>query len=238
MPSETEESAGGFALVLVPNANARVQDLGRFRTGLQMETDILEASALVCRADDAWEMMPVAGKVRFAFEGNAYDAVNMEHFFGKLRCAAGRLVQNYPSIAYGVASVEDLTPVARFDLDRMVFDEILDAEALSAWAKEPIEAICPPRLPTPCDDPLVIKPLLDAEMAPVLTDPSSVMIWRLTNGQMLVGQPGAPRVCLWSIEDAGFREIIEGLPAGRLSEEVKRSIFGRAVPSSPSGPSF
>ena len=240
MLRENEEAETGHALILVPNADARVQDLGSFRSGRQMETDILEGSALVCRANSAWEMKSEDGRVRFAFEGNAYGAVNLESFYGRLRSAAGRLVQNYPSIAYGTALQQDLTPVARFDLDRMAFVEIMDAARLAEWAGEPASTICPPVVATPCDDPAVLSPLLKGETTPIITDPSSVMIWRLTNGQLLVHRPSAPSpsICLWSMDDPGFRRIFDSIPAARLVGWERQAVFGRDTEASPPGPSI
>ena len=38
-------------LILVPSEAALVQDLGPFRTGRQMETDLLRGSALACASE-------------------------------------------------------------------------------------------------------------------------------------------------------------------------------------------
>lgn len=63
---------------------------------------ILKGSGIVARQIDDGEMMKVY------FEGNAYNACNLNTLEEKIICAAGRLMTNYPTIAFVVVNATDL----------------------------------------------------------------------------------------------------------------------------------
>jgi hypothetical protein len=202
-----------------------IQDLGPFRTGRGFETDLLPHSAVLCRANHLWRPVLMGERVRFAFEGNANGAVNLVRFADRVVCAAGRLATRAPNIAYGSASLDQVRPLARYDLDRNVIVEVLDPEGLSAWAGEPAGEICPPRLPTPCDRIEEIRHLFPLVRDPIAQDPNGVLAWTLMNGQVLVRDGAGAPITLWSVEDEGFVRMARGLD---LPEARVRRLFGRS----------
>lgn len=213
-PVEFDEDRSPDAVILVPSAAARVQDLGWFLSGRLLETDIVEHSAMVARSDAEGRPLVTEGRVRFAFEGNIYNAVNLNRFAERCQCAAGRLRGRYPSISYGSARVEELTPVARMDLDRMVITEVIDKERLEAWAGEPVESICPARVATPCTDPAIYRPILEGLVSPMMASLETGYLARTINGQIFYQKDFEAPLTLWSPEDREFREMIGkiGLP--------------------------
>lgn len=198
------------ASVLVPNSNAVVQDLGPFLSGRSMLTDILPGSALICVSDGNAPLVDDEGFVFFAFEGNNNGAVNLERFHEKCLCAAGRLAHRHPSIAYGRAHRTDLQVVARYDLERYVFDEILDQNLLEEWSGESIASFLPPPIATPCSDLEIITPLFDLPMRPVWMDHSTALLWKFENGAVFVKTPEAP-VCVYSPQDDELKSIVRNL---------------------------
>jgi hypothetical protein len=180
------------AFVLVPRPEAMIQDLGAFRTGRYFETDILPRSALVAVAEGDGPAVTEDGEVLFAFEGNAIDAANLHRFYEKARSAAGRLAQGYPSISYGRALPEQLLPVARYDLERYVFTEILDQKALEEWCGEELASWMPPKIETPCEDMDVLKPIFSLPMEPALSRGRDMLMWKFTDGNILVKHGEAP----------------------------------------------
>lgn len=223
-PADFDPDRSPDALILVPGASGRVQDLGEFLSGRLFETDIVDHSALICRADASGEPVTTDGRVRFAFEGNIYGAVNLKRFAERCQCAAGRLRGKYPSISYGSARREDVTPVARMDLDRMVITEILDSALLAAWAGEPIETICPTKVATPCTEPRLYKPILDGLVSPMMASLETGYLARTINGQIFYQEsPGEP-LTLWSPEDHAFRQMIARIG---LDEADLLRIFGQ-----------
>ncbi|MFZ3585525.1 hypothetical protein ACOI1H_25960, partial [Loktanella sp. DJP18] len=165
------EPVASEALILIPKDRAIVQDLGAFRSGRLFETDLLAGSALVCHAQNGTPILNDDGKIDFAFEGNANDAVNLRKFHERAQVAAGRLASHAPSIAYGSALPEDVHVVAGFDLLRFVFTTIHDAKKIGEWSGEAVETFLPPaELVTPTEDPGAIGPLRIPEHAPTHSD--------------------------------------------------------------------
>lgn len=230
---DASEGRGGLLVALSPEA--MIQDLGAFRTGRHLETDLSPGSAVICRADPLWRPLDRDGSVLLAFEGNEIGAVNLEGFVDRAICAAGRLVNRAPSIAYGQARPEQIRPLARYDLDRHVILEVLDPEGLSAWAGEPAERICPTRLEAPCSDPALIGHLFPLARTALLSDPNGALLWPLMNGQVLLRErPGEP-VTLNDPEDPQFVRILRGL---NPDERTIRGLYGRSGwPDPADGPS-
>ncbi len=221
-PVEFSKHATPQALVLVPNEDARVQDLGGYLSGQQMLSDILPQSALICLATGTSPLVEDDGTVFFAFEGNNNHASNLERYFEKCLCAAGRLAHRHPSIAYGRARAEDLTVVASYDLDRMVFSEILNAELLEAWSGETVDSFMPPRISTPCSDLDKIAPYLALPMRHVWSDYYKSAVWKMQDGSIIAKEDDDP-ITVYSIEDAELLAVVErcGLDAQSVT-----SIYG------------
>lgn len=224
-PVTFDPSDGRAALIVALSPQAMIQDLGAFRTGRHLETDLLPGSAVICRADSFWRPLEREGSVLIAFEGNEIGAVNLGAFVDRAICAAGRLAHRAPSVAYGYARPDQLRPLARYDLDRHVILEVPDPDGLTAWAGEPAEQICPARLETPCSDPALIGHLLPLARSPLLSDPEGVILWPLVNGQVLLrAGPGDP-VTLRDPEDPDLVAILRQLDP---DERVKRALYGRS----------
>lgn len=210
------------ALILVPSPDALVQDLGPFRTGHHMETDILPRSALVCLARDRQPIVDEDGLVRFAFEGNANGAANLSHFYEKCKCAAGRLAQRAASIAYGEAPAETLTPVARFNLLSYTFTEILDLDKMEAWSGESASSYLPPAdLKTPTSDPQVTNPLCALPMRMIAQGEQGIYAWLLMDGTILTKRlPDDGPLTAWRAGDEGLVKVLEKAgvePSRRIS---------------------
>jgi hypothetical protein len=229
-PVELDETSGRGALLVGLSSEAMIQDLGAFRTGRLMETDLLPGSAVVCRADPLWRPLERDGSVLLAFEGNAIGAVNLVDFVDRAICAAGRLVTRAPSVAYGRARADQIRPLARYDLDRHVILEVLDPDGLTACAGEPADRICPPRIGTPCSDPELIRHLFPLVRSPLISDPDGALLWPLINGQVLLRErPGDP-VTLQDPEDPQFVRVLRGLDP---DERAIRGLYGRSGWSDP-----
>lgn len=220
---DASEGRGGLLVALSPEA--MIQDLGAFRTGRHLETDLLPGSAVICRADPLWRPLERDGSVLIAFEGNANGAVNLQAFVDRAICAAGRLAHREPSVAYGYARPDQIRPLARYDLDRHVILEVLDPEGLGAWAGEPTDRICPARLEAPCSDPDLIGHLFPLARSPLLSDPEGLILWPLMNGQVLLrAEPGDP-VTLRDPEDP---ELVSLLRRADPDERAVRALYGRS----------
>jgi hypothetical protein len=198
------------ALVLVPAPAAMVQDLGRFRSGFRMETDILPRSALICASRNGEPLVGEDGCVTFAFEGDAHGADNLKLFHERCMCAAGRLATRYPSMSYGRARLEDLHPVARYSLVNYTFLEILDAPSLEAWSEEPVNTYLPPRdLQTPTDDPAIVTPLCNLPSRP-MPQGRSVIGFLLADGTILTKDMAEDTpLKAWRPKDDGLDAILE-----------------------------
>lgn len=207
------------ALVVVPSAAARVQDLGRFRSGQRLETDILSGSALVCMAYGDEPLVDDRGLVRFAFEGNANGAVNLCKFYEKCLAAAGRLSRQAPSIAYGIAPRAELMPVIGFDLLRNIFTRRIDEALLETWAGEKIDSFLPSSaIRTPTHDPEVVRELCTLPMRSIVQDHEGMFVWMLMDGTFLSKDVTRDTpVIAWRPGDAGLDAMLAraGIPISR-----------------------
>jgi hypothetical protein len=223
-PTKFEEPTAE-GLVLVPTSpNALVQDLGPFLTGKRMETDLLPASALICAAKNGEPVISDDGALRFAFEGNANGADNLNRFYEKCRCAAGRLATRAPSIAYGQADPSLLKPVARFDMLKYVFTEILDKQALEDWSGESIDSYLPPKkLDTPTADPEILRQLCSLPMNSIAHRRNGVHVWGLMDGTILtMVEQDRDSLTAWRPGDDGLRDVL-ALSGIDLSEQMKHA---------------
>jgi hypothetical protein len=96
---------------------------------------IAPASAIVSSSDASGE------RVLCHYEGNLFNAQNLESYFQRLISAGGRLASNYPTAAMGEFDPTDFIVAGTFDWARQGVTQVFDADGLAAWAGEPIEAI-------------------------------------------------------------------------------------------------
>lgn len=78
------------------------------------------------------------GRVRIDFEGDKYDSASIVTFADKVLIAAGRHVENYPTVARMHVRPTDLYAVATFDGSRVQIDghgEMSDGRALYKLAE-------------------------------------------------------------------------------------------------------
>lgn len=213
-------------IIFAPKEAAMIQDLGAFWTARELQTDLLPASAVIATEGGYEQAVRENSAVRFSFEGNAYDAVNLEYFHEKCACAAYRLLNGSPSISYGAAHHSDLIPLARFDLHRSVFIEIMNPDLLEEWSGEKIKDVMPPEIKTPCQDQEELKRVFSLPMSPVCLDLNDVHIWKLLDGSLLVHSGGGGPT-LYNREDPELWGITDSLA---LDAETYRRIYG--IPSS------
>lgn len=74
-------------------------------------------------------------RVLVHFEGNRYGAENLKRFDERVEHAAGRLIQNYPTIAKASLAVTDLAAVGTYDSESRAI-LVYDSETLARWAGE------------------------------------------------------------------------------------------------------
>ena len=222
------------ALVIALTPEGMIQDLGGFRSGRQMETDIAPRSAILCRADALWAPLVENEKVQIAFEGNVIRAENLLRFNQRVRSAASRLQNFDPSIAHGQATQDQIHVLAHYDLNRKAFKEVVDGPGLSQWAGEPLEKITPPRAPSGSCDLDVVYPLINAIDGIFAQDPDGLCGWTLPNDQVLIRQAQGSRITVFDRDDPDLREILRGEPE---EAEMIRRIYGAWKISDPGAPS-
>jgi hypothetical protein len=223
-PIEARHGAESF--VLIPSAAARIQDLGPFRTGQLLETDILPGSALIASAEGYAAAMESGGPLRFTFEGNAGGAVNLHKFHERCACAAGRLSRAVPSIAYGEAMVNDLTAVARYDMQRFTFIDIIDDDLIEAWSGERMSSVLPPKIDLPCYDLAKLCGLFNLPMSPIVTRPGELVMWKFLDGNILIA-PGSDPMVMRRPDDPELYALIQ---AAELDDDQLFQIYGVDTP--------
>lgn len=82
------------------------------------------------------------------FEGNLFNAVNLQTYWERLKCAAGRLITRYPTSALQEIQPSDYTVLGYLQAEKDPFalyiKEISNPAALSNWAQENIADIMGP----------------------------------------------------------------------------------------------
>lgn len=81
------------------------------------------------------------GQVTVYFEGNLYNASNLHCLHERIKCAAGRLFQRYPTIAKAYLSVSDLVEIGAIDREYQVM--ITQPGEAERVAKEYEQSGCP-----------------------------------------------------------------------------------------------
>lgn len=117
----------------------------------QGHADILHGSAIVCRASaDGSPLLGKEGMVDIWFEGNLNGAENLNTYFEKILCAAGRLVTNYPTIARGAVRRSAVQLLAEYDLRRNFVTKVIDEAGWRRMLDHPAQTYLAP--PQPATD--------------------------------------------------------------------------------------
>lgn len=111
------------------------------RKGSHIEKTLAPGSGIVADADAARD-----GRVLCYYEGNLHGVKDMEAYAGKLKQAAGRLVQRYPTSAMAAYEVADLVRVGTYDARRWVVAAVTDPEEMARWSGETLDAVVGQRL--------------------------------------------------------------------------------------------
>lgn len=98
------------------------------RPGSALGESILPGSAVCGRLQDN-------GRVLIDYEGNRYGSMNMRTFEEKLLHAAGRHIENYPTVARAMVKSADLIAVGRYDYETKTLS-VDNRDALLGWTGE------------------------------------------------------------------------------------------------------
>lgn len=172
--------------------------------GTEAASVIAPGSAIVADADAA------GGKVDAWFEGNLNKYANVKGFHDKLKIAAGRLVQTYPTKARREFDASDLRQVATYHYPLLAVRDVTDPEALAQWAGEPIGAIVGERLPSGAADWNVAAKVAEGASPVAHGQIEGVLPFRSVAGQILLFDTRAktvevladddPRVSMFAVE--------------------------------------
>ena len=133
------------------------------------------------------------GRVTCYYEGNLYGSENLKRFRERLMVAAGRLAQRSPTVAVVSLPEDALRRVGTYDTGRWCVAEVEAADALAAWAGEPIEAIAGHRFAAGPLDPGApgVRETLE-QLTPVRRD-GLRSLWRSIAGQTIEHRPDRPQ---------------------------------------------
>lgn len=85
---------------------------------------------------------PTNGTVTIYYEGNTLGAVNLVHYEDRLKSAADRLVNKYPTSACLRVSESELHAVGEYETDDWETIGLTDPVRLAAWlGNEPLPAV-------------------------------------------------------------------------------------------------
>lgn len=89
---------------------------------------IASGSAIVGNMESA------LGRIRIDYEGNIFNFQNLRHYADRVRHAADRHVNNYPTVARAWVMLNQLRIVGEYDTDsHKVWVNDLDADKLAVW---------------------------------------------------------------------------------------------------------
>jgi hypothetical protein len=169
------------------------------------------------------------GAVLCHFEGG-HDGGEKWSYFLKMKHAAGRLIERYPTIAMAAFRVDDLVPVGTVDGERYVVTMITDEASLTAWAGESAEQVIGRRLPAGPSDWDVAAAICqpEKEARPIGSGFRNGYAWYKTQaGQVLrfsVG-PSEREVLVFEFDDANVPSLLAatGIGTRALSFVVGKS---------------
>ena len=192
-----------------------ILDLVVPRAGSALERLVLPKSAIVRGVEPD-------GRSRLDYEGNAYGWESMSGFFKRLLHAADRHAQRYPTIARHFLKASEVEAqavvVGRYDAARFAVTEVFDADALSAWAGEPMEAIVGVKLPP---GPITLEQAKAAMVHFPTWTSGSEYLYKTQAGQIVwFARDRSPAV--FEHDDPEIRSLV----CGRLSPREERLVFG------------
>ncbi|MCW3783897.1 hypothetical protein [Defluviimonas salinarum] len=177
--------------------------------------DILPGSAIVCAADaDRNPVVDTHGRVTAWFEGNAYDAVNLRDFIDRTRCAAGRMVQDYPTVAVRSVPAAEIRILADFDLERGIVTRIRDEHALAEQSGEDPARLVAPRDMRATTDREKIRAAMEIPGGRMAArDP---IAWQAGDGRVILAGSDGAGTRMYHPADRDLPEVIGGLDEADL----------------------
>jgi hypothetical protein len=105
--------------------------------GSSIELSVLPKSAIVCRTESLGRELAIC-----YYEGNLFESDSLSDFRSRLDCAAGRLIDTYPTVAMMGVSSRDVIEVGTYDEVRRFPSSITNEAAILAWSGEaPVDII-------------------------------------------------------------------------------------------------
>lgn len=182
---------------------------------------IKPGSAIICRCDgDGNPSIDDLGRVTAWYEGNIYNAVNLTAFIERVRCAAGRMTTNYPTVALLSVPAQDITVLAEFDLEREIVTRIVRQAELNDLAGEDTSLLLAgPVSNGPITDPSAIGAAVSRAGSRLVG--RSPLAWQAANGHVVLQIDG--RTVVFHPEDPALRGVLHQHP-----EPVQRKLLGPA----------
>lgn len=180
---------------------------------------IAPGSAIICQAGADGLPFVRNGNVTVWYEGNTNGAVNLTHFIERARCAAGRMMHAYPTVAMMHVHPSELRVLADFDPVRGIVTGIMDFGNLSRQAGEDVSRLLPPETPPGGTDD-------GAEIGKAAALPAGRMlqvqpyVWQVSDGRIIIG-PGDGEMRMYGPDDPVLMSA-----ADTLDEVTQRIISG------------
>lgn len=192
------------------------------RAGGVAEQTVAPGSAIVGRA------LPGKELIDCWYEGSA----DLTAYVQRLYHAAGRMRENYPTIARSAFPKDSVVAVGSYDLDRLVVVEVSDTDALCAWAGEAVEDITGIELPVGRIDWQDAFASLEREGKRPIQLSSTEFLYRLLSGQILHLDAIRRTAFVFTHDDPHLHSMIAQNP--RISAVQRRLLCGTEDAAAPS----
>lgn len=190
--------------------------------------ELAPGSAILCEAGE--DGLPVVRNdaVEIWFEGNVHDAVNLTHFIERARCAAGRMMLDYPTTARMHVHPLKFRVLAEFDLIRGIVTSIVDAQGLASQAGAESAMLLPPETPAGGTD--NSNAVAEAANLPggrlLRVDP---YVWQVCDGRIIIG-PGDGAMRMYGPDDPRLLTLVRD-----FDDHTRRIISGVGTPTTTLG---
>ncbi|MCE6957874.1 hypothetical protein LAZ40_02225 [Cereibacter sphaeroides] len=165
-------------------------------------------SAILCRSTEEGTPVVTEGRITAWYEGNTIGAVNLVDFIDRLRCAGGRLQQDYPTTAILSVPEADVRVLGEFDLERGIVIRVRDPEALDAQAGEPAHRLRAPMIFDP-EDPATLREVAKGPGGRMIA--TQPYVWQAGDGRILIQDNRRGRQ-IFHPDSAGLHHVLSHLP--------------------------